>query len=96
MKGFLRRIEDFRLLPFFVVGSMGLGVLIGKISAISNYPLTPPIDAIKAIGAGTYHFTLPNTIALGVVIGLFVMMYPAMTNVRITELGPRCARPSHC
>jgi len=83
----LRKLEDFRLLPFFVLFSMVLGILIGKVSHISNFPLTPPIDAIKAVLAGSYEFTLPNTLALGVVVGLFMMMYPAMTNVRLDELG---------
>ena len=83
----LRKLEDFRLLPFFVIFSMAVGILIGKVSHISDYQLTPPIDAIKSIFAGTYTFSLPNTIALGVVVGLFMMMYPAMTNVRLDELG---------
>lgn len=80
-------LEDHRLLPFFVLFSMGLGIAIGKGYGISNYPLTPPIDAIKSILAGSYSFSLPNTLALGVVVGLFMMMYPAMTNIRLNELG---------
>ncbi|MBI2861491.1 MAG: arsenic resistance protein, partial [Chloroflexi bacterium] len=66
---------------------MALGILIGKALGISNYDLTPPIDAIKSIFLGTYAFTIGNTLALGVVLGLFLMMYPAMTNVRVDELG---------
>lgn len=83
----LARLHDFRLLPFFVVASMALGILIGKLVGISNYELTPPIEAIKSIFKGTYAFTIGNTLALGVVLGLFLMMYPAMTNVRVDELG---------
>ena len=83
----LARIEDFRVLPIFVVISMALGIFIGKTVGISNYELTPPIEAIKSIFQGTYAFTVGNTLALGVVLGLFLMMYPAMTNVRIDELG---------
>ena len=83
----LARIEDFRVLPIFVVISMALGIFIGKAVGISNYELTPPIEAIKSIFQGTYAFTVGNTLALGVVLGLFLMMYPAMTNVRIDELG---------
>ena len=83
----LARLEDFRLLPFFVVISMALGISIGKAVGISNYELTPPIEAIKSIFQGTYAFTIGNTLALGVVLGLFLMMYPAMTNVRVDELG---------
>src|SRR3990172_3814578 len=83
----LARLEDFRLLPLFVIISMALGVSIGKAVGISNYELTPPIEAIKSIFQGTYAFTIGNTLALGVVLGLFLMMYPAMTNVRVDELG---------
>jgi arsenite transporter len=89
----LKRLEDFRLLPFFVIFSMALGIIIGKVSNISDFELTPPIDAIKSIFAGTYVFSLPNTLALGVVVGLFMMMYPAMTNVRIDELGDAFRKP---
>lgn len=83
----LRKVEDFRLLPLFVVVSMAIGIGIGKAFGISKFDLTPPIDAIKAIFTGTYDFTLANILALGVVIGLFLMMYPAMTNVRLEDLG---------
>ncbi len=84
---FLHKLQDFRLLPFFVLFSMAAGILLGKIYGISNYKLTPPIDAIHSIFLGTYQFTLSNSLALGVVIGLFLMMYPAMTNVRFEDLG---------
>lgn len=86
-KRFIEKIQDFRLLPFFVIISMAIGILLGKLYGISNFELTPPIDAIKFIFKGTYRFTLPNTLALGVVVGLFLMMYPAMTNVRVEDLG---------
>ncbi|MCL4459161.1 MAG: bile acid:sodium symporter [Chloroflexi bacterium] len=89
----LQKLEDFRLLPFFVLLSMVLGISLGKISHISDYQLTPPIEAIKSILAGTYEFSLPNTLVLGVVIGLFMMMYPAMTNVRLDELGQAFRSP---
>ncbi len=83
----LEKIQNFRLLPVFVLVSMAIGVTIGKLYGISNFALTPPIDAIKAIFRGEYSFTLPNTLALGVVLGLFLMMYPAMTNIRFADLG---------
>lgn len=66
---------------------MAIGIGIGKAFGISRFELTPPIDAIKAIFTGTYDFTIANILALGVVIGLFMMMYPAMTNVRLEDLG---------
>jgi ACR3 family arsenite transporter len=81
------KLQNFRLLPVFVLVSMVIGVAIGKLYGISNFELTPPIDAIKAIFRGAYSFTLPNTLALGVVVGLFLMMYPAMTNIRFEDLG---------
>lgn len=89
----LEKLEDFRLLPFFVIFSMAVGVLIGKYYGISNFELTPPIDAIKFIFRGTYTFDLPNTLALGVVVGLFMMIYPAMTNVRVEDLKSAVRSP---
>jgi arsenite transporter len=83
----LAKLEDFRLLPFFVVISMAIGIGIGKALSISDFALTPPIDAIKAIVGGTFVLSVPNAISLGVPIGLFAMMYPAMTNVRLGEVG---------
>lgn len=87
LRSLLTRLEDFRLLPFFVLFSMAAGILIGNALAISDFALTPPIDAIKAIAGGTFELTVPNAISLGVPIGLFAMMYPAMTNVRLGEVG---------
>jgi ACR3 family arsenite transporter len=83
----LKKLQNFKLLPVFVLVSMAVGVGIGKLYGISNFELTPPIDAIKDIFRGQYSFTLPNTLALGVVVGLFLMMYPAMTNIRFEDLG---------
>ncbi len=83
----LAKLEDFRLLPFFVVFSMAVGIAIGKALNISDFALTPPIDAIKSIFAGTFVFNVANAISLGVPLGLFFMMYPAMTNVRLAEVG---------
>ena len=89
----LARLEDFRLLPFFVVISMAVGIGIGKALSISDFALTPPIAAIKAIAGGTFVLTVPNAISLGVPIGLFAMMYPAMTNVRVGEVGDAFRSP---
>ena len=89
----LHYLHDFRTLPFFVVFSMALGIGIGKAFGISNYELTPPIDAIKDIFRGQYEFTIGNTLALGVVVGLFLMIYPAMTNIRVDDLGAATRSP---
>src|SRR5512141_2690608 len=89
----LARLEDFRLLPFFVGFSMLVGILAGNVLQISDFALTPPIDAIKAIAGGTFELTVPNAISLGVPIGLFAMMYPAMTNVRLGEVGDAFRSP---
>ena len=87
MRRLLLRLEDFRLLPIFVVVSMAVGIAIGNALQISDFTLTPPIDALKAIASGTFEPTVANALSLGVPIGLFAMMYPAMTNVRLGEVG---------
>jgi ACR3 family arsenite transporter len=93
MKKFLGKIQEMRFLPVFVVLSMVIGISIGKFYGISNFELTPPIDAIKSIFHGTYQFSLANSLALGVVIGLFLMIYPAMTNVKIEDMGKAARSP---
>ncbi|EQB63242.1 MAG: Arsenic oxyanion-translocation pump [candidate division Zixibacteria bacterium RBG-1] len=93
MRKYLEKIGDFRLLPVFVVVSMAVGIAVGRIYKISNFQLTPPIDAIKSIFQGTYQFNLPNSLALGIVLGLFLMIYPAMTNVKIEDLGKAARSP---
>jgi len=93
MKRLLTALEDFRLLPAFVVVSMAAGILLGNALAISDFALTPPIDAIKSIAAGAFDLTVPNVISLGVPVGLFAMMYPAMTNVRLGEVGAAFRSP---
>jgi ACR3 family arsenite transporter len=90
---FLEKLHNFRLLPVFVIVSMAIGIGIGKLYGISNFALTPPIDAIKAIVHGTYEFSIPNTLALGVVIGLFMMIYPAMANIKFEDLGKAARSP---
>jgi len=87
MRTLLTRLEDFRLLPIFVLVSMVAGIAVGNVLRISDFSLTPPIDALKAIVGGTFELSVPNAISLGVPIGLFAMMYPAMTNVRLGEVG---------
>ena len=90
---FLEKLHNFRLLPVFVIVSMAIGIGIGKLYGISNFALTPPIDAIKAIVHGTYEFSLPNILALGVVVGLFMMIYPAMANIKFEDLGMAARSP---
>ncbi|NJD28215.1 MAG: arsenic resistance protein [Chloroflexi bacterium] len=87
------RLEDFRLLPMFVLVSMVAGIAVGNALRISDFALTPPIDAIKSIVAGTFEPSVPALISLGVPIGLFAMMYPAMTNVRLGEVGAAFRSP---
>lgn len=93
LRKLLAKLEDFRLLPVFVVVSMAIGIFIGKALNISDFALTPPIDAIKAIFAGQFVANIPNIISLGVPLGLFFMMYPAMTNVRLDEIGQAFRSP---
>jgi ACR3 family arsenite transporter len=89
----LEKLHNFRLLPVFVIVSMVIGIAIGKWYGISNFELTPPIDAIKSIFHGTYEFSIANTLALGVVVGLFMMMYPAMANIKFEDLGKAAKSP---
>jgi ACR3 family arsenite transporter len=89
----LAKLEDFRLLPVFVIVSMAIGIAIGKALSISDFELTPPIDAIKSIAGGTFELSVASAISLGVPIGLFLMMYPAMTNVRLGEVGSAFRSP---
>ena len=89
----LEKLEDFRLLPIFVIVSMAVGIGIGKVLSISDFELTPPIDAIKSIAGGTFEASVPALISLGVPIGLFMMMYPAMTNVRLDRVGAALRSP---
>jgi ACR3 family arsenite transporter len=93
MKRALTRLEDFRLLPVFVVVSMAIGIGLGNALRISDFALTPPIDALKSIAGGTFDVTVANLISLGVPIGLFAMMFPAMTNVRLGEVGVALRSP---
>jgi ACR3 family arsenite transporter len=93
MSSLLARLEDFHLLPIFVIVSMAIGIAVGNALSISDFALTPPIDAIKSIAGGTFELTVPNAISLGVPIGLFAMMYPAMTNVRLGEVGTALRSP---
>ena len=72
---------------------MAVGIAIGNLLSISDFELTPPIDAIKDIAAGSFDASVPGLISLGVPIGLFLMMYPAMTNVRLTEVGQAFRSP---
>lgn len=93
LRGLIEKLHNFRLLPVFVIVSMVIGVAIGKGYGISNFQLTPPIDAIKAIFHGTYEFNLPNILVLGIVLGLFMMIYPAMANIRFEDLGKAARSP---
>ena len=89
----IEKLHNFRLLPVFVIVSMIIGIAIGRFYGISNFQLTPPIDAIKSIFHGTYEFNIPNTIVLGVVLGLFMMIYPAMANIKFEDLGNAVRSP---
>ena len=93
MRSLLLKLEDFRLLPVFVGVSMAIGIAIGSLLNISDFELTPPIDALKAMAGGTFDPSVPALISLGVPLGLFAMMYPAMTNVRLGEVGDAFRSP---
>jgi hypothetical protein len=44
---------------------MAIGIAVGNALSISDFALTPPIDAIKDIAAGTFELSVPNAISLG-------------------------------
>jgi hypothetical protein len=54
----LAGLQNFKLLPAFVLVSMAKGIAIGKVYGISNFAITPPIDAIQSIFHGTQGVTL--------------------------------------
>lgn len=95
LRKMIEKLHNFRLLPVFVIVSMIVGIAAGKWYGISNFQLTPPIDAIKMIFRGTYEFSISNTLALGIVLGLFMMIYPAMTNIKFEDLGKVTRSPKH-
>ncbi len=95
LRKMIEKLHNFRLLPVFVIVSMIVGIAAGKWYGISNFQLTPPIDAIKMIFRGTYEFSISNTLALGIVLGLFMMIYPAMTNIKFEDLGKASRSPKH-
>ena len=39
---------------------MAIGIAIGNLLSISDFALTPPIDAIKSIAAGTFEPSRPE------------------------------------
>jgi ACR3 family arsenite transporter len=93
LRNVIEKLHNFRLLPAFVIVSMVIGIVIGKVYGISNFQLTPPIDAIKSIFQGTYEFSIGNSLAVGIVAGLFMMMYPAMANIKFEDLGSAAKSP---
>ena len=96
MNGFRRligKLQNFKLLPVYVLFCMAVGIGLGKVYGISNFELTPPIDAMISIFQGTYTFSLPNSLALGIILGLFLMIYPAMANIKFEDLGRAVKSP---
>lgn len=87
VKDFLRHIHNFKLLPLFVIISMSIGIDIGKFYSISDFQITPPVDAIKSIFHGTYEFSIANTLALGVVSVLLYLGIPLIAGILTRFLG---------
>ena len=84
----LQKLEDFRLLPVFVIVAMAVGIAIGKALSISDFELTPPIDAIKSIAGGTFDPSVAGLLSLGVPIGPLPDDVPGHD-----ERAPRRGRP---
>ena len=89
----LAKLEDFRLLPFFVLFSMVIGIAIGNAAVDLGLRADPADRLDQGDRRRDVRATVPNLISLGVPIGLFAMMYPAMTNIRLDEVGEAARSP---
>lgn len=74
-----------KLLPLWIVLCMAAGLLIGKLINASSVELWPAVTVIGQIVAGKFEFDLGHTLSLGIPIGLFLMIYPAMSKVHMED-----------
>lgn len=75
-----------KLLPVWIILSMVVGLGIGKLINASNVDLLPPVIALASIVKGTFQFDLGHIISLGIPIGLFLMIYPAMAKIHLEDV----------
>lgn len=74
-----------KLLPLWIALSMALGLLIGKLVNASTVELWPAVIVLQQISQGKFTFDLGHTISLGIPVGLFLMIYPAMAKIHMEE-----------
>lgn len=74
-----------KLLPLWIILCMAAGLLIGKLINASQVQLLPAVTAIGQIISGKFTFDLGHTLSLGIPVGLFLMIYPAMAKIHMED-----------
>jgi ACR3 family arsenite transporter len=74
-----------KLLPLWIVLCMAGGLLIGKFIDASKIELWPAVVALGQIFAGKFIFDLGHILSLGIPVGLFLMIYPAMAKIHMED-----------
>jgi len=74
-----------KLLPLWIAMSMLLGLMIGKLIDASTVELWPAVIVLRQIMQGKFTFDLGHIISLGIPVGLFLMIYPAMAKIHMEE-----------
>lgn len=64
---------------------MAAGLLIGKSIDASNVELWPAVVVLGRIWAGRFTFDMGHVLSLGIPVGLFLMIYPAMTKIHLED-----------
>lgn len=74
-----------KLLPLWIIVCMVVGIAIGKVINASSIELWPAVVVIGQIARGEFLFDLGHTLSLGIPIGLFLMIYPAMAKIHMED-----------
>lgn len=74
-----------KLLPLWIVLCMAAGLLIGKLINASTVELWPAVVAFRQIISGQFTFDLGHILSLGIPVGLFLMLYPAMAKIHTED-----------
>lgn len=76
-----------KLLPLWIGLCMAAGLFIGKLINASTVELWPAVVVIGQVARGRFVFDLGHTLSLGIPIGLFLMIYPAMAKIHLEDAG---------